>query len=266
MAKAQSRKPIKAAKATKGVAKKAATPKKATYQPLKGISHALVDFKDKILEEKIKELGGTTTRSIKTADRLVCEDFMSDKAEDAYCKYNKQDCVVMKDELEEQIAHFSGVTEKTYPQLTIGKTAIDMRVEWFTQLGEPVGLNGQLSMFGTDACVSVVSNGGAEHYDCCYHEDGNIREMFSRLCRLQLVYNATNQEYTVTTFLSWLNDIANGSETCMRSTSRWQTEEEAIAAFESDFRDAMGFTWKNRMTCKPKKGSGLLADLSSFRK
>jgi hypothetical protein len=259
-------KSAKPAKATKVVTKKAAKPKKNSFQPLEGISHVLVDFKDTILEGKIKLWGGTVTRSVKTADSLVCEDFYSDKAMDACNKYGKHDYVVSKEVLEDQLAEYKMTSEKTYPQLSIGKKSIDMRVEWFTHLGEPVALSrGGLSP-APEAGVSVVSDGGEGYYDCCYHEGGDVKDMYSRLYRLQLLQNPSTQEYIISTSMAWMNDIACGNESKTTSTTWKLTKEEAISGFESDFRDAMGFTWKNRKTCKPKKGLGLMADLSGFRK
>lgn len=290
MAKAQTTKPLKAVKATKAtkattkavkvpksvVTKKsvAATKpknkpnqKKSSYQPLKGISHAFVDFKDKSLEESIVQWGGTITRSIKTADSLVCEDFNSEKAMTAICKYEKQDYIVNKEDLEDQIADFEIRNEKTFPKLSIGKKTLEMRVNWFTELGQPIGLHGIAPVFNAGADVSVVSNSENEYYDTCYHSDGgNTSDLFTQLCRLQLTYDATKQEFYVITFSAYLNDIQNESETCIQSRSCLSTKEEAITAFESEFRDAMGYTWKNRMTCKPKKGLGLIADLENFKK
>lgn len=268
MAKTQSRKPAKAIKAAKAVKvatkKKTAKPKQiSSYQPLKGISHVLVDFKDKILEEKIKQWGGTITKSVKTADSLVCEELSSDKAEHAYCTYNKHDYVILKEDMEIQLEEFEEEGEKSYPHLTIGKKSIEMRVDWFTPLGEPVGLG---NCFDADASVSVVSNGGGEYYDCCYHDDGNISDMFSQLRRMQLLYDATSHQHTLVTCTTFLDSIARADGTKVTSQSRLSNEEDAIAAFETSFRDAVGFTWRNRLTCKPKKGSGLMVDLSTFGK
>ena len=102
---------------------------------------------------------------------------------------------------------------------------MEMRADWFTELGQPVGLGGTFPIFDAEADVSVVSNSEDEYYDTCYHADGgNISDMFTQLCRLQLVYNASKQEFSVIALSAWLNDISNESDSCMQSTSRWSTK------------------------------------------
>ena len=67
---------VKKVAAKKVAAKKEKVPAAvaaAAYIPLDGFTYMFVDFKDKLLEEKIIKYGGKMNKSLKKADFLICE-------------------------------------------------------------------------------------------------------------------------------------------------------------------------------------------------
>lgn len=251
----------KAAKVTKAKVPKAKKAKAAAFLPLQGSSFAFVDFKDKSMEDVIKGFGGTITKSMKTADCLVCDDVFGDKACEVMAKYSKHDYARSKEDVQDQLEEYAAISTTSCPELAIGKTTIQLRVDWFTEKGVPIDIS-QISGSGVmvyedEACTVP--------FDCCYHDDGNAKDMYTRLSRLQLLHDETEQKYRVITKSSFLEDVCSGNNVAgMISHCAFNDLDEAVNFFVESFKGEVGFTWRNRATCKPKKGAALLVNLDNF--
>jgi hypothetical protein len=272
---AKTQKVVKAAKATKASAKPAKTataaskstkgPKKGTkkaavpkFLPLKGTKYVFVGFKDASLEEKIVRFGGTVSKAVKTADVLVCEDIWGEKSMDVICKFNKHDNARSKEDIENEIEEFEGMEGKAYPELVIGKTTIQVRCEWFPAKG--VAVDTRSLPDAPEGAMVYEDEAKTVPYDICFHQDGNAKDMYTQLYRLQLLHDETAGKYIVINASAFLVNICNGSDSRMSSSSIHDTLDGAVEAFTVAFKEHVGFTWRNRATCKPKKGSALLVN------
>ena len=63
---------------------------------------------------------------------------------------------------------------------------------------------------------------------------------------------------------AFLCDLASGSITGCLHRREFADLFEAVNSFQNTFKEAVGYTWKNRATCKPKKGSALVVDLDTL--
>jgi hypothetical protein len=246
--------------ATKKITAPKKAAKKAAYLPLKGSTYVFVDFKDNDMEAKIVDLGGKMTRSLKTAHILVCEDLWGDKAMDAMNKYNRLDDGQSKDDVLSNIEELTEMGSKPIPTLEVGKKSIVVLSEWFTEKGSPV----RTSQLSAEMAVVFEDAEGNFPYDCCFHEDGNVSDMYTRLSRLQLLQEVGTDKYTVIRVFSFLEDLATSSNSITMQIGRYNNLAEAATSFQNDFREEVGYTWKNRATCKPKKGSALVVDLDTL--
>lgn len=238
--------------------KSTAKPAQPAYLPLKGTSYVFVDFKDEALAAEITALGGTVNRSLKTAHVLVCEDRWGDKSLDAMNKYDRHDDAQTKEDVLDHIAELGEMGSKPIPTLQVGKKSIIVLSEWFTKKGVPLS--------SPDDCGEsvVVLEDEMSPYDCCFHDDGNVTDMYTRLSRLQLLHDSSSSKYRVNQKCAFLSDLVTGSNSATSFGGQFDELDEAVKSFQAHFKDAVGYTWQNRAWCKPKKGSALLVDMDTF--
>lgn len=256
----------------KQTAKKAATTKKVTtkknpqktaqpaFLPLKDTSYVFVDFKDKDMEAQITSFGGKVTRSLKTAHILVCEDIWGDKAMDALNKYDRIDDGQTKEDVLDSLAEFVELGSKPNPTVQVGKKSIIVNSDWFTEKGIPLLLQDD----ATGTMIFEDEDVESYPYDCCFHEDGNVVNQYSRLTRLQLLQDNTSGRYVVIGKDAYLESLVAGNNSAMIRIGQFDDLPEAVTSFQNRFRESVGYTWKNRASCKPKKGSALVVDLETF--
>jgi len=245
--------------ATAAANKKIIKVKKVEHLPLKDFTYFFTDFKDKDLEKRIEQWGGTVTKSAKTASFLIYENLDSDKTLDTFNKFNKHDYGCEKDDLINDLDQYDTMADA--PQLTIGQLSIDIRCIWFTSFGVPVIYDG----IPTDATVVTDSVSG-DVYDYCCHDYGDVEDQYSQLTRAQIFYSAQTNEYFTISIQGHLLNISGGNNSAIVcGPGNFSTLDAAVTDFEQTFRDNLGFTWKNRLTCKPKKGAALLVDITEFK-
>jgi len=255
----------------KTTTKKVATKKKTStksaqpaYLPLKDTSYVFVDFKDETMATEITTLGGTVNRSLKTAHVLVCEDIWSDKAMDAVNKYDRHDDMRSKDDILEYLEELGAMKSKPIPTLQVGKKSIIVLSEWFTKKGVPLSSPDGAEELKDGYGKTVLMEDETMPFDCCFHDDGNVTDMYTRLSRMQLLQDSSSRKYHVIQKCAFLSDLVSGSISCVKQESQFEDLNEAVTSFQTNFKEAVGYTWKNRAWCKPKKGSALEVDLDTY--
>ena len=243
------------------VARPKAGKKQSTYTPLKDVSYVFVDFSDKALAANIAALGGKVTRSLKTASILVCENLWGDTAMDALNKYDRHDDGRTKEDIIDSITGFMEMTSIQLPTLQVGKKSIIVCSEWFTKKGVPF-VTPNLGVHDADTETSMVYECTDSPYDCCFHTDGY--DDFGRLSRIQLLQVQKSGEYIIETRTAYLADLYQGLNVTTCLISRFDNLSDSVTEFQNRFKEGVGYTWKNRATCKPKKGMGLVVDLDTF--
>ena len=255
---ATTKKPVTTAKKS---SKKTAQP---AFLPLKNESFVFVDFTDKDMESQIISLGGKVTRSLKTASILVCEDMFDDKAMDGLNKYDRIDDGQRKEDVMERLAELAEMGSRPIPTFQVGKKSILVNSDWFTQKGNPLLFQMQGTMEDTTGTMVFENEEVDVPYDCCFHEDGNVADQYTRLTRLQLLQDDSSGEFVVIGKSAYLEELVNGGGSAISQVGRFDDLAEAVTSFQNRFKESVGYTWKNRATCKPKKGSALVVDLETF--
>lgn len=90
--------------------------------------------------------------------------------------------------------------------------------------------------------------------------------MFTQLSRLQLLHDSTSNKYLIIQKTAFLDDLVNVNMSATSTCGERDNFDDAVKSFQNSFREGFGYIWKNRATCKPKKGSGLVVDLDTFIK
>jgi hypothetical protein len=214
----------------------------------------------------ITSLGGKVTRSLKTASLLVCEDMWGSKAMDALNKYDRIDDGLTKEDVLDSLAELAEMGSKPIPTLQVGKKSIIVNSEWFTEKGVPLALLDGTTMQDATGTMTYEGECVESPYDCCFHQDGNVADMYTQLYRLQLLQEDSSKRYVVIQKSAFLDNLVNGSISAMSHVGRFDDLAEAVTSFQNSFKESVGYTWKNRATCKPKKGSALVVDLATFSK
>ena len=280
MPKATTRKPKKAVRST-GPAKTGAknhrsTGKKSTqddtpppvpppsvYRPLEDLS----------LADRIVDLGGVLTKSLKTGDFIVCEDLSCKKAVAALSKYNNIDCSRSKVALLEELDYIEEHLSLTLRENDILK----VRVDWFPPKGCPVSFVEGVKKENTTMEVTrstmgtMIYEGGEEDtsvpYDCCFHSTGKVHDMSAMLARLQLqrVDDSTEGKFHVVNTYASMEDIVSGSSFKWYNVSAYDSLEEAVADFHDSFKKGSGCEWADRPAggkpCPPREGALWEVDL-----
>jgi hypothetical protein len=168
----------------------------------------------------------------------------------------------------DSIAELLETGSKPIPTLQVGKKSILVNSDWFTEKGSPLVLT---DAYGTGTMMHEDEEGLEFPYDCCFHQDGNVADLFTQLNRLQLlqvdaVDGTTSRRYVVIQKSAFLDDFVSGRSSAMSQIGQFDDKTEAVTSFQDSFKENVGYTWKNRATCKPKKGSALVVDLETFSK
>jgi hypothetical protein len=213
------------------------------------------------MEAHITSLGGKVTRSLKTAHILVCEDLWGDKAMDAMNKYDRIDDGRTKEDVLIALEEFA-MLPPTLPTLQVGKKSIIVNSEWFTEKGVPLVLKDR-TMQDTPCTMQYEGDGEEFPYDCCFHQDGNVEDQYTQLTRLQLLQEDSSGSFVLINKSAFLADLMS-SGPATSYCSRFDDLAEAVTSFQNSFKESVGYTWKNRATCKPKKGAALAVDLETL--